>query len=500
MTEMEKKDLLLEQKELFIAQLSTQISAQSAQIDDLTELVSKLNDTIAELQQTIKELREQLGQNSSNSSKPPSSDGYKKPNPKSLRTSSGLKPGGQKGHKGSNMVLPHEPDVTMVHTPQKCQTCPMLSECIANNVFKCAEKRYVVEAVVTTKITEHQSLEAFCPCGNTTLRGSFPDDVKAYLQYGDSVSVLVGLLNSYGAMSCERIHVLLGQLLGVSLSTGTICSMVNKCASVVKPAVEKIRDILRKENVVHFDETGIRVNGKLNWIHNSSTDKYTYQTIDPKRGKEGIDNNGVLPGFNGIAVHDCHSSYWKYKNIKHALCCAHLLRELISIIENEPEHLWAKAFRELLLSMKKARDKAVAEGRSSLELKDLHRFEREYDLIMALADKECPCPQRPPGKKRGRTRKGKERSLIERLIKHKASVCLFMYDFRVPFDNNQAERDLRVVKTKSKVSGGFRISDGAQNYLDIMSYLSTGMKHGVNVFDSLMAAFTGKSDIVIQGF
>ena len=471
------------------------------QIQDLTALVETLNATIKELQETIKELRRQLGQDSHNSSKPPSSDGYKKPpRTKSQRTPSGKKPGGQKGHKGANMSIPHAPDEFKTHYPEKCLTCPHLSKCLEDgSVFKCEEKRYTVEAEVITKVIEHQSLKVdACPCGETPGAGVFPEDVKAYVQYGSSVSVLVGLLSTYGAMSAMRIHVLIGGLLGVSLSTGTVVSMVKKCAKKVGPIMEKIKVLIESGDVGHFDESGARLGGGLYWVHNSSTSKYTYQTISKKRGKDGIDANGVLLNFHGVAMHDCWSPYWKYDGLLHAICNAHLLRELTGIEDFEPDHTWAFSFKALLRAMKKAKDRAVAKGKSGLSPSYLAKFSREYDLIMAVADEECPEPPDPPRKKRGKKKKGKERALIERLNRLKDAVCLFIHDFKVPFDNNQAERDIRNVKTKVKVAGCFRSEDGAQNYLDVMSFLSTGMKHHISVFDALTAAFADNAEIVLQ--
>ena len=472
------------------------------QIQELTELVGTLNATIKELQETIRELRRQLGQNSQNSSKPPSSDGYKKPAPRSQRQKTGKKPGGQKGHKGSNMSIPHAPDEIRQHYPEKCHTCPHLSKCLENGaVFQCAEKRYSVDAVITTKVTEHQSIKVdVCPCGETPGAGAFPKDVKAYVQYGSSVSVLVGLLNTYGSMSAMRIHTLIGSLLGCKLSTGTVVSMVSKCAKKVGSTMKKIRALIESGDVGHFDETGARLGGKLYWVHSSSTSEYTYQTINRRRGKIGMDANGVLLNFHGIAMHDCWSPYWKYDGIIHAICNAHLLRELTGIEDFNPDHTWAYSFKELLRSMKKAKERAIAKGKTRLSPSTLYRFSREYDLIMAVADEECPLPPDPdpPVKKRGRKRKGKERALIERLVLLKDAVCLFIHDFKVPFDNNQAERDVRNIKTKVKVAGCFRSEGGAQNYLDVMSYLSTGMKHNVSVFDALTAAFSDNAEIVLQ--
>jgi transposase len=286
-------------------------------------------------------------------------------------------------------------------------------------------------------------------------------------------------------------------MFGISLSTGSISSMISRCALKVGDTLEKIRRHLSDDNIVHFDETGARTAGTLYWVHNSSTGKYTYQTVSRKRGREGMEDNGVLPEFSGTAVHDCWASYWRYDDIDHAICGAHVLRELTGIEENWPEHIWSVKFKELLLSMKASKEKAQAKGKDHLSRYCLKKYSKEYDEIVDLAEQECPVPVYDDFHKRGRKKKGKERSLIERLQVLKDEVCLFIHDFDVPFDNNQAERDLRNVKTKIKVSGCFRSEKGAQDYLDVMSYLSTGRKHGISVFDALTAAFNGNSDIVL---
>lgn len=487
-------------KDLMIKSLKKQVTELTTLVQTLTESNTALSETIKELQETIRELQRQLNQNSQNSSKPPSSDGFHKPNPQSQRQKSGRKQGGQKGHPGSHMVIPHEPDEFRKHLPKRCMSCPHLNECVLRgDVFTCGEKRYEVNAVITTKVTEHQMVQvSACPCNGEVMSGEFPEGIRAYVQYGDSVSVLAGLLSTYGAVSTMRIHVLLGSLLGVSLSTGTITSMVSKCAQKVGDTLETIKSMLMGAKVANFDETGTDVNGKTIWVHNSSTSELTYQTIHARRGQVGMEGNGVLPGFSGIAVHDCWSPYWKYDGITHAVCNAHLLRELTGVEQYSPDHQWAPGFKTLLRTMKKARDKAEAKGKTRLSYYYLHKFDVEYDRLMKMADEECPLPPDPPRKKKGRKKKGKERSLIERLMARKASVCLFIRDFNVPFDNNQAERDVRNVKTKTKVSGCFRTERGAQDYLDIMSYISTGRKHGVSAYEALTAAFAGNAEIVLQ--
>lgn len=469
-------------------------------VAELRQALDAQNATVAELQETVRELQRRLGRNSRNSSQPPSKDGLDKPRPRSPRKRSGLKPGGQPGHAGSHMAIPHEPDDVRQHLPSKCLSCPHLAECREKgNVFTCGERRHEVNVVVGTKVTEHQSLEAVaCPYGETVQPAAFPENIRAHVQYGDSVSVLVGLLNTYGAVSVNRIHVLLGSLMGVGLSTGTIVSMTSQCAARVGGTLAVIKEMLKKEDVVHFDETGTDVNGRTVWVHNSSTKALTCQTISARRGQEGMEGNGVLPGFGGIAVHDCWRPYWKYELAGHAVCCAHLLRELTGIEEFQPDHGWPARFKALLMAMKKAKERTMDRGADGISRYYRLKFDAEYDRILEEADAVCPEPPDPPDRRRGRKKKGRERSLVERLRSLKDSVCMFLRNFIVPFDNNQAERDVRNVKTKTKVSGCFRTTEGAQDYLDVMSYLSTGMKHGVSVFEALTAAFAGNGAIVLQ--
>lgn len=356
----------------------------------------------------------------------------------------------------------------------------------------------MVKAVINTKVIEHQTVKAMdCPCGESKLKGEFSENVRGYIQYGDSFTEISELLSTFGAVSTDRIQNIIDGMFNVTLSEGTICSMIEKCALKVKPVVQKIRELLIGSKVVNFDETGVRVEGSTQWVHNSSNEKYTYLTVNKKRGQVGIVDNGGITNFTGTAVHDCWGAYWRFENISHAVCCAHLLRELIAASENNPSHIWAKRLSNLLLTMKSAKEKAIEQNQISLKDSHISSLEREYDEIMDYANMECPPPDNTEPIKRGKRKKGKERSLIERLIKLKASVCLFIHNFAVPFDNNQAERDVRNVKTKSKVSGCFRSIKGAQTYLTITSYLSTARKQGIDAFEALTSAFNGKTEIVL---
>lgn len=242
--------------------------------------------------------------------------------------------------------------------PKACINCPNISKCIDQRACV-VEKRHVIDAVVTVHVTEHQKYSfRKCPFHEgQILQGEFPVGVSATVQYGDNLNALAVALNTVGMVSLKRTHEILGSVFSIPLSTGTISSMVRKCAESVNNTVNIIRQKVINSTIGHFDETGTRVDGKTMWVHNSSTEDYTYLSVHQKRGTEGMDDNGVLPAFQGIAMHDCWKSYWKY-GVMHAVCCAHLLRELTGIEENDPNQKWATKFKELLLKMKKVKDKA----------------------------------------------------------------------------------------------------------------------------------------------
>jgi hypothetical protein len=286
------------------------------------------------------------GMNSSNSSKPPSSDGYAKPSPRNLRVRTGRKAGGQIGHAGANLEMPHGPDSTVDHIPKGCEGCPALQACIDG--MGCSDRRYVIDIILGTKVTEHRSMRvSSCPMGKVFGKGDdtgpFPEDVRAHIQYGHSVSAVASLLDTYGAMSDIRISEFMKGVFGISLSPGTVVSMASRAAEKVRPALRTIRERLIEGAICFADETGIRINGKLSWVQNVSTSEYTLQTVSPHRGHDGIRLNGVLPYFKGTVVHDCFTPYWGY-GADHGLCNVHLLRELKAVQENRPDHDWAERF------------------------------------------------------------------------------------------------------------------------------------------------------------
>lgn len=483
--------------EEFVKHLLEQNASLSQQNADLIAQISLLTQTVNELKQTIKDLEEKINKNSKNSSKPPSSDGLKKPTvdkDRSLRTSSGKKPGAQDGHTGNHLAIMSEPDQTEKHMHADCLSCPHHDSCLEKACVK--ETRHEVDIEVTVNVTAHEVVVVNqCPIHGGEKQGSFPEDIRAAVQYGKNLQALAVALNTVGAVSINRTHEILSSIFNVPLATGTIKNMVTRCADALKGVYEKIRQQMIQLGILHCDETGTRVDGKTWWVHNASDQNFTFLSIHQKRGQKGMDAAGILPYYHGIIVHDCWGSYWKYQDAAHAICCAHLLRELNGVEQNHPEQTWATRFKELLLSMKKIKDKALANGKDSVSYYHLHKFNQQYDEIIKTAYAENPMPESKPGK-RGRRKKGKVLNLICRLDNYKASVCLFLRNLCVNFDNNQAERDIRMVKVKTKVSGCFRSEEGAKEYLTIMSYIGTARKHGINPYTAIREALSGNSEII----
>ena len=455
----------------------------------LQKTVNGLNENIRQLTEEIAELKEKLNKNSRNSSKPPSSDGLNKSNPKSLRKKSDKKPGGQKGHKFSNLSVPKKIDRTVHHYPSKCLKCPLFEKC-RGTICVPAEKRYTVDIIVKTDVVEHLAYRMnACVMEGGMPKADFPEGVNAHIQYGNNLNSLIVNLSMDG-LSADHIHKTIGNMFGIPLSQGTVINKIQKCAELVSPVMSKIKDKLIHSPILNFDETGVRVDGKTKWVHSSSNKLFTYLTLSEYRGKIGMEENGVLPLFKGIAVHDCWKPYWKFQDVKHGICGVHILRELVGVIENHPEQKWPKMFQNMLNELYILKKSYHCCGRNQLDNCYLDYYDLKYDEIIRIARKENPPPVIAEVK-RGRKKKGKVLALIERLASLKDSMLLFVRNFEVPFTNNSAEQTIRNLKSKLKVAGNFRSDDGAKWYLKIRSYIDSARKQGVNAFEAVKLAFSG---------
>ena len=470
-----------------INELTKTISKMQSEFNDT---INTLNATISGLNATIIDLKAQLGMNSTNSSKPPSSDGLKKHKTKSLRKPSGKKPGGQEKHVGNGLKLNRAPDKTEIHTPAACATCKNSSNCTAKTVKKAT--RTVIDIVATPLITEHTTVGLICPQTGKLQEGRFPEGVTGSIQYGTELKALAISLNTIGAVSINRINEILSGVFGLPISTGTISSMINEGAIAARLSVNHIKELLCNAHLTGFDETGIRIKGKTMWAHTASTEKLTYISVEENRGKKGMESAGVVPFFKGIGVHDCWSAYFSYE-FTSALCCAHLLRELTAVVEVYNQN-WAGDFINLLLNMKDEKQRLLSKGKNSATKKKLDKYSKMYDDIISAALQQNPISVPKKGEK---SKKSKSRTLAERLVKRKAEYMMFFANFDVPFDNNQAERDIRMFKVKQKVSGCFRTKEGADDYATIMSYVGTARKHGLSGFVSIRNILLGKPFLVL---
>jgi transposase len=461
---------------------------------DLISIILVLQQQVQELQRTvaaqaveIQKLRDQLAKNSSNSGKPPSSDGLKKPRTQNLRTKTGRRSGGQKGHKGHTLAMVEQPDHVQVHAVSQCFNCAADLQCVESRE---PEKRQVFDIPpVRIEVTEHRAEVKVCHQCGSQVKGDFPQQVTQPVQYGSRIKAQASYLNNYQLIPWARTCELLGDLYGHTPAEALVQSANAVLAESIKPSLEATKEQLISSDVVHFDESGLRVEGRLNWLHVASTEFFTCYTVHPKRGQDGMNAMGILPALQGRAMHDHWSPYFTYDNCLHALCNAHHLRDLLFVVE-QYQQSWAEEMIQLLMDIKAAVD-AAAPAQMSLATDRLAYFEQRYDELIAQGLQANPPPADPPPKKRGRKKQTPPKNLLDRLQKRKPQVLAFMYDFRVPFDNNLAERDVRMVKIKQKVSGAFRTRAGAETFCAIRSYISTVRKNGLNVIDAIYDALTG---------
>jgi len=465
------------------ARLRTLLAGRDAEIAALRARVAEAEGLVADLRERVAELAARVGQNSSNSSKPPSSDGLGKPAPKSLRQKTGRRPGRPKGQPGATMQLTDHPDRVVRHEPSCCAGCDRdLGGAGEAGVIR----RQVTEIPpVTAEVTEHQMIGRLCICGTVTW-GRAPEGVTAPVQYGPRMAALGVYLWHGQFLSRDRAGAALGEMFGCAPSPGALAAMTAKIAGLIAPAIDAIVRALITAEVAHFDETGFRVAGKLAWVHSASSGKFVLVTVHGKRGRQGMDAAGVLPAFAGIACHDAWAPYDGYDGVAgHALCGAHLLRELTAVTETgtADDVIWARQAIDALLELNQAAGAARAAGHDAIDAEVLEKhgrwFREAADAGIVLNAARRSTLQR------------KRHALATRMRNRARDYLRFAADLRVPPGNNEAEQVIRMSKLRIKVSGCMRSMHGAEVFCAIRSYLATATRHGIGWLDALTRAVQG---------
>jgi transposase len=457
-------------------------------VNFIMTLVDKIN-AIAEIvekqQEEINYLKNIISKDSHNSNKPPSSDNPYKKQTRSLRKKGG-KSGGQKGHKGTNLKRVENPDIiTKIRVNGNCECKRKLT---SGKLLGYENKQVIDLPTIKTVTTEYKAEIRECMCGKIHI-ARFPSEAQIKVQYGSNIKSLVVYLKHYGFMSYERISEFMKDVAGQRISQGTLVNMINECAGKLRPTVDKIKETLINESVVHFDETGIRIESTLHWLHSAGNKNFTYYFPHKKRGKQAMDDMGILPCFQGIAVHDHWDSYYQFIQCIHSLCNSHHLRELLFFEEQNEK--WAAKIKQCLLDAKKEKDK-----KKRLPKKRKEFYRRKMYRLLNEGLKIHPEEKRRV-KKRGRPKQSKAHNLLSRMKRGIDDVLRFICNPVVPFDNNLSERDIRMAKVQQKVSGTFRSFKGAINFCIIRSYISTARKQGISVFKAICA---GLQNCVVLSF
>jgi len=449
-------------KDIIISELTKRLTV-------LEKKLSEMDKENAFLKLRIKDLESQLKSNSSNSNKPPSSDGYqKKPAlPKKIKG----KKGGQKGHAGSNLKQVTNPDKIVKCLPEKCSCGHEFHQ----GEFTIAEKRQVFDLPQPKlEVTEYQIHRAICAVCGQIHKGVAPRHIKAPTQYGNGIKAFAVMLNVHYNLPYKKIQQLFNDLFGYPINESTIFSASQSCYNSLEQTEQIIKTKVSSNDVVHADETGLRIEGKLQWLHTATTRTYTYIFVHQNRGIKALESeSSVVNKLTGWLVHDSWSSYFSFNNYKHAVCGAHILRELQGIIDSG-QSKWAKTFKLFLTN--------VYQMSFRERKKQEQQIKSRFNLICNIAERSEPPPIKIPGK-RGRYKRTKGRNLVERLIKYQDAVLAFAFNEQVPFTNNLAERDIRPTKIKQKISNSFRSFKGAQYYARIESFISTARKKIRDSFD-----------------
>jgi len=451
--------------------------------ESLFDIIESQDKQIKVMQARIQTLENQIAKDSHNSSKPPSSDGLKK-RTKSLRKKSKKPRGGQKGHQGSTLKRSANPDhIEIIAAPPTCEC----GHCVADEPVVEYDSRQVYDIPpIEIKVTDHRAEIKICPECNKLVKAKFPEDMTKSVQYGHRIKALAVYLLNQHFIPYQRTSEIIFDLCNHKISTGTLYRINKAFYDILEKPVDAIKTKIISAYLAHFDETSLRVDKVRHWLHSASTRLYTFYVCHKSRGSEAMDEAGILNFFKGLAVHDHYKAYFKF-DCKHAACNAHILRELTFLVEQHKQK-WARKMFRLLLKIKKETERAKNKGQPELQKQLIVDFENKYLEILNQGFQDNP-EYEDRRKKKKRT---DAQNLLIRLRDFKEQVLAFMYDLEVPFDNNLAERDIRMMKLHQKISGCFRANEGAQIFCRIRSYLSTARKHGGNRFNVLYQALQNK--------
>ena len=438
-----------------------------------------------ELKAEIKRLNEIINKDSSNSSKPPSTDNGFKDKAESKVKKKKTR-GSQVGSKGTNLKKVANPDIVKVLVVPNCRNCNHNLEKVNSKLV--STKQLFDIPKIKIEVTEFQQHTKVCPCCNLINKPEYPKALKSYVQYGDNIKGLITYLNTYQMLPYERISELIEDFISHKMSNGTIYNILNTFYEKLEPFENSVKELLLKSKVINLDETGTRVKNKLHWTHTVSTSKLTYYMIHKKRGTEAMDMMKILPTFEGIAVHDHWKPYNKY-DCKHSFCNAHHLRELMGILQNENVR-WARDMHSLLTNMNNYIYKVKENNKVSPSKGKIAQFYTQYQKICQSALKFYPPPTQISKTKR-KPKQSKGKNLLDRFIAYKDGVLMFLTNFLVPFTNNLAERDLRMIKVKEKISGCFASFKGAEIFNRIRGFISTMKKNNYSVLSELNNVLKG---------
>ena len=456
-------------------------------VEQLLAVVAERDAVIEALLVRVADLEARLGQNPRNSSRPPSSEGYAKPRSpgRAEQKAKGRRPGKQPGAPGAHLRQVDVPDEVIEHIPAGCGGC---GAGLDGALVLGTERRQVFDLPPErVQVVEHRLQRRVCDCGTVTTAAA-PAGVCAPAVYGPRLRALAVYYLHVQHLPTARVAVLFAEVHGVSVSEGFLTQVLADAGAATGPFLTKVRTDLVTAEVAHFDETGVRVSGRLQWLHSASTDKLTLLGVHERRGVQGIEATGVLPSFTGVAVHDGWFPYRQYE-IEHGLCNAHHLRELTAVTERDPDQKWASELIDLLRTANRAAHAARDAGRDALDPRELHALQIRYGELVSAGRATNPPP--PPTGRRGAPALGKTGSLLRRLDQRREEVLRFATDLRVPFTNNQAERDLRMAKLQMKISGCWRTTGGAATFCALRSYTATARKNGASVLDALTDLLNG---------